>query len=956
MWGAGPGPASPTSTATATSTPSSGNVDGSLHYFENTGSATAPAFTERTGAANPFNGVDLGLFSAPSFADLDGDGDLDAVVGEQFGTLHYFRNTPPAPVFAEQTGAANPLNAVDVGFYSTPSFADLDGDGDLDAVVGAVDGTLRYFENTGSASAPAFTARTGAANPFDGVDVGGLSAPSFADLDDDGDLDAVVGAVDGTLHYFENTGSATAPAFTERTGAANPFNGVNVGLSSAPSFADLDGDGDLDAVVGSNYGTLHYFENTGSAVAPAFTERTGAANPFDGVNVGFSSAPSFADLDGDGDLDAVVGVVDGTLHYFENTGTALAPAFTARTGAANPFNGVDVGYTGTPSFADLDGDGDLDAIVGASDGTLHYFKNTGAGFTLVVNVTAQNDAATLSADVLNLTETNAAADISSSGTLTITDPDSPATFVAQAGTAGSYGTFAITSAGAWTYTASSAHNEFVAGTTYTDTFPVASADGTLTSVTINILGSNEAAVLSADVRNLTETNAAADISSSGTLTITDPDSPATFVAQAGTAGSYGTFAIDSAGAWTYTASSAHNEFAAGSTYTDTFPVSADGTPTSVTINILGTNDAAVLSPDVRNLTETNAAADISDSGTLTISDVDSPATFVAQAGTAGSYGTFAITSAGAWTYTASSAHDEFVAGTTYTDTFQVASADGTPTSVTINILGTNDAAVLSADVRNLTETNAAADISNSGTLTISDVDSPATFVAQAGTLGSYGTFAIDQRRRLDLHRKLRAQRVRRRHHLHRHLPGRQRRRHADLGHHQHPRHQRRRGALRRRQQPDRDQRGGRHLHLRHAHHQRRRQPRHLRGAGRHRRPLRHLRHHQRRRLDLHRQLRARRVRGRHHLHRHLPGRQRRRHAYLGHHQHRRHQRRGGALHRRPQPDRDQYGGRHLRLRHAHHQRRRQSGHLRGAGRHRRQLRHLRHRQRRRLDLHRKLRP
>ena len=97
--------------------------------------------------------------------------------------------------------------------------------------------------------------------------------------------------------------------------------------------------------------------------------------------------------------------------------------------------------------------------------------------------------------------------------------------------------------------------------------------------------------------------------------------------------------------------------------------SADGTHTSVTVNILGTNDAAVLSADTRNLTETNAAADISTSGTLTISDVDSPATFVAQAATAGSYGTFAIDTAGAWTYTASSAHNEFVAGTTYTDTF-----------------------------------------------------------------------------------------------------------------------------------------------------------------------------------------------------------------------------------------------------------------------------------------------
>ena len=197
-------------------------------------------------------------------------------------------------------------------------------------------------------------------------------------------------------------------------------------------------------------------------------------------------------------------------------------------------------------------------------------------------------------------------------------------------------------------------------------------------VTINILGTNDAAVLSADVSNLTETDTAGDISTAGMLTISDVDSPASFVAQAGTIGSYGTFAIDNAGAWTYTANSAHNEFEDGTTYTDTFAVaSADGTTTSVTINILGTNDAAVLSADVSNLTETDTAGDISTSGTLTISDVDSPASFVAQAGTIGSYGTFAIDSAGAWTYTANSEHNEFEDGTTYTDTFAVASADGT---------------------------------------------------------------------------------------------------------------------------------------------------------------------------------------------------------------------------------------------------------------------------------------
>ena len=150
------------------------------------------------------------------------------------------------------------------------------------------------------------------------------------------------------------------------------------------------------------------------------------------------------------------------------------------------------------------------------------------------------------------------------------------------------------------------------------------------------------------------------------------------------------------GGWTYTASSAHDEFVAGTTYTDTFNVaSADGTTTSVTINILGTNDAAVLSqrypqPDrdqcgrryqlIRHADHQRRRqpADLRRADRR-------PAATARSRSQAG----------GGWTYTASSAHDEFVAGTTYTDTFNVASADGTATCVTINILGTNDAAVLS---------------------------------------------------------------------------------------------------------------------------------------------------------------------------------------------------------------------------------------------------------------------
>ena len=210
---------------------------------------------------------------------------------------------------------------------------------------------------------------------------------------------------------------------------------------------------------------------------------------------------------------------------------------------------------------------------------------------------------------------------------------------------------------------------------------------------VTIVGANDAAVLSSDTRNLTEADTAAAISTSGTLSITDVDSLAKFVAQSGTAGTYGQFSIDSAGAWTYVADTAHNEFAAGTVYTDKFIVSsADGTATSVTINVAGTNDAAVLSSQTVNLTEGNTAAAISATGALTISDVDSPAVFVAQSNVAGAYGHFSIDSAGTWSYVADSAHNEFAAGTTYTDAFAVTSADGTATSVTVNIAGTNEVA------------------------------------------------------------------------------------------------------------------------------------------------------------------------------------------------------------------------------------------------------------------------
>ena len=314
----------------------------------------AISFTEQTGTANPFTGINVERLSAPftqddsstpTFADVDGDGDLDLVVGENRGNLDFYENTgtASAPTYTVRTGTANPFNGIDAVRFSAPTFADIDGDGDLDLVVGEQNGNLDFYENTGTASAPTYTVRTGTANPWDGINVGIYSTPTFADVDGDGDLDLVVGEQFGTLRYYENTGTASAPTYTVRTGTANPWDGINVGGFSTPTFADIDGDGDLDLVVGEGEGALFYYENTGTASDPVYTVRTGTANPWDGINVGRSYTPTFADIDGDGDQDLVVGRQIGILNYYENTSTDSAPTYTERTGTANPWDGVDVG-------------------------------------------------------------------------------------------------------------------------------------------------------------------------------------------------------------------------------------------------------------------------------------------------------------------------------------------------------------------------------------------------------------------------------------------------------------------------------------------------------------------------------------------------------------------------------------------------------------------------------------
>jgi hypothetical protein len=76
-------------------------------------------------------------------------------------------------------------------------------------------------------------------------------------------MDAVIGNSAGNLLYYKNTGTAGAPAFTVQAGVANPFNGITIaGGQAAPTFVDIDNDGDQDLFSGRNDGGFQFFQNT----------------------------------------------------------------------------------------------------------------------------------------------------------------------------------------------------------------------------------------------------------------------------------------------------------------------------------------------------------------------------------------------------------------------------------------------------------------------------------------------------------------------------------------------------------------------------------------------------------------------------------------------------------------------------------------------------------------------
>jgi Secretion system C-terminal sorting domain/FG-GAP-like repeat len=275
---------------------------------------------------DPFsiNAEDDSRYTTCSFADLDNDGDLDMMVGDKYFNFIFYKNDGSAtdPIFA--TPIINPYSLV--GTYdSNPlyrlnfSFADIDGDGDFDIMAGSSIGKFYYYENIGGSTNPNFTAPL--ENSFSLNSLYGYSSASFSDLDGDGDLDMMSGTGNSGFMYYKNSGTNTSPTFDE--GVNNAYSLITPSTyfnNSCPSFGDLDGDGDFDLISAFNYPNYFvYYKNNGSNTAPEFAGLQ--ENPYSiGEGVEYIGSPSstFVDLDGDGDLDIMSGSYYGNIFYSEN--------------------------------------------------------------------------------------------------------------------------------------------------------------------------------------------------------------------------------------------------------------------------------------------------------------------------------------------------------------------------------------------------------------------------------------------------------------------------------------------------------------------------------------------------------------------------------------------------------------------------------------------------------------
>lgn len=234
-----------------------------IALFLNTGTTATPTFTLLTDdyAGLSANGQ---LNLAPTTGDLDGDGDPDLLVGDNTGRFSYFTNTAGFgnPAAFSSTATANFGNGflagMDVGLKAYPQIIDLDKDGVLDIIAGNQAGKIFYYRNIGTTTVPSFSL---VSNALGGVNVLQPLCSSLGNampfvFNDNGSYKMLVGSECGSIYLYHNIDGNLGGTFAQINASAF---GLFEGQHTAPVLHDLNGDSRLDMLLGNYSGGLSFF-------------------------------------------------------------------------------------------------------------------------------------------------------------------------------------------------------------------------------------------------------------------------------------------------------------------------------------------------------------------------------------------------------------------------------------------------------------------------------------------------------------------------------------------------------------------------------------------------------------------------------------------------------------------------------------------------------------------------
>ena len=332
--------------------------------------------------------IKLNTFPCTFNLDVDNDGYKDLIASpntiagsENYQSVWYYKNASVTSTvnFVFQKKNFLQEDMIELGEGAYPVLFDADADGKKDLIVGNLGyytvsinkSKLAFYKNIGSSSAPSFSLITRDYQSLSSYNIYSM-APTFGDLDNDGDMDLLIGDNNGQLNYFENIAPLGSPA--QFSNHVSNYKSVDIGNFAYPQLFDANNDGKLDLVIGSQNGKIGLYTNTGTLNFPAFTLQTPSLGNVNvkqfGYTTGFSMPFMFKEL---GVTKLLVGSEIGNLYLYDNIDGNLTGAFNR---VDTTLFSINEGPRCSPFYEDITNDGKRDLFMGNYAGGLAFFNST----------------------------------------------------------------------------------------------------------------------------------------------------------------------------------------------------------------------------------------------------------------------------------------------------------------------------------------------------------------------------------------------------------------------------------------------------------------------------------------------------------------------------------------------------------------------------------------------------